>query len=130
MISCVLMSNLEPDVMLYWSLLARQSTKARIMQIRILFFLCCNILDWKKAKEREMDYGWKELLFIFISQYLSKYYLACIAQGIRIFAPFTLALPTSADAQVFKRWWETLHDSTLIYSRALSVGNSYSARPN
>ena len=38
---------------------------------------------------------------------------------IRIFAPFTTSLPTSADAQAFKRWREHPHDSTLIYSRPL-----------
>ena len=38
----------------------------------------------------------------------------------RIFAPLNTALPTSADAQAFKRWREQLHDPTLIYSRALN----------
>ena len=38
---------------------------------------------------------------------------------IQIFAPFIMSLPTSADAQVFKRWREKLHDPTLIYSRTL-----------
>ena len=38
-----------------------------------------------------------------------------------IFAPLTRSLPTSADAQAFKRWREKLHDSTLIYSRPLHV---------
>jgi len=52
-----------------------------------------------------------EPLFIFYPYFAYKMF--------QIFAPLTISLPTSADAQTFKRWRGKLHDSTLIYSRAL-----------
>ena len=52
-----------------------------------------------------------EPLFIFYPYFAYKMF--------QIFAPLTISLPTSADAQTFKRWREQLHDSTLIYSRPL-----------
>ena len=83
------------------------------MQIRIIVPLLYKLdkifvtfLIGKKGKLKE------PIFFIF---YISIF----IYQNIRIFAPFILSLPTSADAQAFKRWREKLQDSTLIYSRPL-----------